>query len=522
MPIRRCAALAVAWLAACSAFAEGLPAPGQAADPAAAQTEVDADAIGLPVLSLDQAIAEAQGSGDDFAIAAGTLEVAKRQRAFDLSKQGLNVGLSGSYQLSDGLGRDGSTGDALSSALTSYDQGLISKAVTASLGSSAISSYAGVSQLPQGSLTLSGPLTKASLNFSQYVPVASPSDATTPTPTFSTPPTSVFGLNLSQTVWDGYPGFQYSGVLRQSLLAYQGKALANVQSLSSAVAKVKQSYVAMLAAQRDLEVKRQVLSKQELLLKQIQATYDMKQATAIDLKTAQVNAQSAAIDVEVAEKTLRLANERLAVIIGRKPDESFVVANIEDPRMPASSVEEAIDIGLKKRTDVAQLDLSARSSRISADIAAAQSRPTVSLVGGAGVAVGWSPYTVAGALSVGGKIGLPIYDSGAADRQSALNETQAALFDEQSAQLRKTIVSDIRDYFESARLQLKKVALAKDSMDLADAQFELEKAQNKFGTATVQDLLTASVTAMTAEVNYQTARSAYLTAVLQLSTAMGL
>ena len=59
-------------------------------------------------------------------------------------------------------------------------------------------------------------------------------------------------------------------------------------------------------------------------------------------------------------------------------------------------------------------------------------------------------------------------------------------------------------------------------MDLAEAQFELVKAQNIYGTATLQDVFTASVTAATAEENYQTARSAYLGAVLQLSTAMGL
>ena len=59
-------------------------------------------------------------------------------------------------------------------------------------------------------------------------------------------------------------------------------------------------------------------------------------------------------------------------------------------------------------------------------------------------------------------------------------------------------------------------------MELADAQFELVKAQNKYGTATLQDVLTASVTAATAEEGYQTAKSAYLGAILQLSTAMGL
>ena len=278
----------------------------------------------------------------------------------------------------------------------------------------------------------------------------------------------------------------------------------------------------MLAAQRDLAIKKQVFSKQQSLLAQIQATFAIRQATAVDLKTAQVNARSAEIDVETAEKTLRLANERLAVVMGAKPDERFTVAELEDPAMPAASIDEAIAIGLQKRTDVAQLDINAKSSRISAALARAQAKPSVSLTGGAGMAIGWSPYQMAGAVSVGAKVALPVFDSGVADLSAKTSEGQAALYGTQAAQLRKTLSSDIRDDFESAQLQLEKVGLAKDSMDLADAQFELTKAQNKYGTATLQDVLTASVTAATAEENYQTSKSAYLTAVLTLSTAMGL
>jgi len=119
-------------------------------------------------------------------------------------------------------------------------------------------------------------------------------------------------------------------------------------------------------------------------------------------------------------------------------------------------------------------------------------------------------------------VALPVYDSGAAELQARTNEEQSSLYDSQAAQLRKTLSSDIRDFFESAELQVERVSLAKDSMDLADAQFELVKAQNTYGTATLQDVLTASVTAASAEETYQTAKSAYLSAVLQLTTAMGL
>jgi outer membrane protein TolC len=477
----------------------------------------------LSVITLKDAIDSAATSGDDFLIAAGTLEVANKQRALDLAKQGLSLSASGSYGVVDGLGKDTETTAstdktviAETSALQSYDQSLISKAANASNGSTLSSSYNGIASTPAASLSLSGPLTKATLSAAQTIPVP---EASIPTVTQQ----SVVGLNLAQTVWDGYPGGQYKATLTKSLLAFQGKELAATQSGSAAVTKVKQAYIAMLAAQRDLDIKKQVLAKQQNMLAQIEAIYAIKQASAIDLRTAQVNARSAELDVSTSDKTLRLANERLAVIMGRDRGERFSVADIEDPEMPAASVDEAISTGLRKRSDVAQLDLNAKSSLIDAAVTRAQAKPNVSLSGGAGLAIGWmSPPVVAGALSVGAKVALPIFDSGAADFQAKTSESQAALYGLQAAQLRKTISSDIRDYFESAQLQAEKVMLAKESADLAEAQFELMKAQNKYGTATMQDVLTASVTAATAEVSYGTAKSAYLSAVLQLSTAMGL
>jgi len=96
------------------------------------------------------------------------------------------------------------------------------------------------------------------------------------------------------------------------------------------------------------------------------------------------------------------------------------------------------------------------------------------------------------------------------------------MYNMQVDQLSKTLSSDIRDYYETTQLLSEKTDLAKQSMELAEAQFELVKTQNSFGTATMQDVLTSSVTAATAEVNYGTARNAYILSELSLETAMGL
>lgn len=463
----------------------------------------------LPVVSLDKILEEAAASGADLRLVDQTLGAARLQRSLDLAKQGLNVSASGGYTLADAVGPSGTGTTGLASQAS-----LSAKAEAAATGSSALSGTLGAAQAAQGALALSTPLTKISVSASQSLPSV---DST------SYYASTIVGVTASQTIWDGYLGGQYLATLEKSGLTLQGKELQAVQSKSQAVSKVKQAYIAMLAAQRDLAIKKQVLDKQTKLLDQLKAVFALKQASAIDLKTAQINARSAEIDVALSDKTLRLANERLAVMIGRQAGDRFVVADVPDPKLPAASIDEAIKIGLEKRTDLAQYGVSARSSRIDAVLARAAAQPGVSLLGGAGLALGWNlaPSQEA-ALSVGAKLTLPLVDSGAADLQARTSEAQARLYDIQAEQLRGTLSSDIRDYYESAQLSFEKIDLARQSADLAEAQLELEEAQNKYGTATTQDMLTASVTAATAEVAYGTARNAYLLAELSLETAMGM
>jgi outer membrane protein TolC len=471
----------------------------------------------LPAITLAQALDEAAASGFDLKIIGQTLNVAREQRSLDLAKQGLSLSASGAYAVADAFGQ---ASDAIGIPPNVTDnkaqQAVNARADSAASGGLVSSSYQeALGHSFQGGLALSTPLTKLSLSASHSIPPSIPANTSFASTSLS--------LTMSQTLWDGYKGGQYLGGLEKSAISLQGKELTATQTTSAARARVKQAYIAMLAAQRDLSVKRQNLDKFQKVLAQTKAIFDLKQATAIDLKTAQINARSAEIDVATSDKVLRLANERLAVMLGRQSSARFVVADIPDPSYPAASVDEAIRIGLSKRVELTQFAISARSSRIDAALARAQSQPVVSLTGGAGFAASWAGQPVtAEALSLGAKVALPVVDSGTAELQAQTSEGQAALYDLQAQQMKRTIASDIRDFWETGLLNKEGIDLARQKAELAEAQFELVKAQNQYGAATTQDVLTASVTAATAEVNYATARNLYLQTELSLETAMGL
>ena len=72
---------------------------------------------------------------------------------------------------------------------------------------------------------------------------------------------------------------------------------------------VTQAYFVMLEPER-LSVKKEIFEQQEALLTKISAVKALKQATAIDFRTAQINAQSAQIDLQSAENDLHIARVR--------------------------------------------------------------------------------------------------------------------------------------------------------------------------------------------------------------------
>jgi len=286
---------------------------------------------------------------------------------------------------------------------------------------------------------------------------------------------------------------------------------------------VKKNYFTMLGFQRSLLLKQALQKKQEDLLRQIQATYDLKQASALDLKDANLNALSAAIDTKSAQHDLLYARIRFATLLGLDPNLMFQLAETGDPQVPVATIDEAVKTGLELRPDIKQLELSLQSAKIDLALANAASNITINLIGSANLALDWTTPTLKSAesLSAGVKIGLPVLDSGAVKYQTDSISGQIQIYSQQAVLARKTIETDIREAYESLQLQIVKLELAKLTTERYDMKFAILKSQVDHGTASNQDLLTASVDAATYASAYVTAKNTTQLAILQLLNVMG-
>jgi outer membrane protein TolC len=334
---------------------------------------------------------------------------------------------------------------------------------------------------------------------------------------------SAYVLNVSQTLWNGYPGGLAQAAMEKSRLALKGKEIAAESGRLGLIFKAKQAYYTMLAAQRTISLRKEVLGKQRSLLAQISAVYDLRQASLADLKTAQVNARSAEIDWKSAEHDLRLARVKLGIIMGRSTSEEFTVAEVEDPEMKAMSLEEAVADGLGRRADITQVELSRKSNAIDLALIRGQTTPSVTVYGGGAYLVNITPGNgkTAWAWGLSAKVAMPILDADLAKHQQEEKAGLDSVYVSQEEQLRQSIAADIQDAYEMVGIAKERLAVAKLAAESTDLQLEVVRTQNQYGTATTQDLLTAAVNAANASNTLATASSGYQLAVLQLQYVMG-
>ncbi len=438
-------------------------------------------------VALDEAIQSALANGDDMRILQGTLEAARAQYAVDVAKDSATVAASAGY----GASHDISTPVSASNR---------------ALGS-ALGSVAG----PQAGVGIASPLTSVNLTAYPYVPS-----------TTSNPAEGGFGLVASRTLWNGYPGGPARATVQKSALSLEAAELNASSGRLNVVHNVTQAYFTVLNAQRALAVLQDNLTRQNALLEQLTAMSKLQQASAVDLATAQINAQSAAIDVRGGEHDLRIAKIRLSNLAGWPADREYAVAEISEPAIPAVTLQAAIADGLSRRPELKQIEINRRSSEIDGKLVSGLKTPTLGVSGGVSWGTDWGSSPTSGAVvSAAITVGMPLLDAGSAKHQREKIAEQQAVYAAQDSQERKSIAADIQNAYESMQILVDRLAVARLAARNLEAQFEVTKTAAQYGTRTNQDLLDASVNAANGRTAAAKAQSDLELAVLQLQTVTG-
>lgn len=453
----------------------------------------------LPVITLQQSIDAALSNGESWKILQGNLSVVRAQHAENISRNSFTLA---------------------GNAAGGYNYAVYDNPSFAASKIGSLSSVEGTQGASVG-ISLASPLTSVSVSATPWVPpIANTSGLAGYGDT-----TGGLGLSVSQVVWNGYPGGSTQAVVDKSLLNLRGQELSTESARLSLIYQVKQSYYTMFTALQDLQTRQQIFQRQNALLDQITAVYNLKQASEVDLKTAQINAHSAEIDVRASEHTLRLARIRLANIMAIPADPPFTVVQPPDEQLPAATLADAVSAALSRRVDMKLIQLNKRSNAIDIAVARGQATPTISVGGGASLFMDYYPSNPnngwAGLVNAGVKVAMPVLDAGASQNLVDAGTRLDGIYTVQIRQLQKSIAADVQDAWEAMELQKERVELARQTAENDDLLVEVYKVQSRSGTASTQDLLTASVNAANAHTAFVQAQAAAQLAVLQLLSVMG-
>lgn len=441
--------------------------------------------------TLQRCVDTALAHGDRNAILEHNLGIARSQYDQSVSANSLALKGSASYGLSSEAGNE-----ALLSGYSAVT------GVTASPGA--------IPQTVEAGLSLSGPMTSASLGGSYYLPLIG-----------SVTDTGLLSLNISQTLWDGYPGGTQKATVEKSLLNLRARQLTTDSDRSSFVYEVKQAYLTLLALQRTITVREEILQQRQSSLTEMETSFKLQHATAVDLQTARINIKSAEIDLRTEQNSLREARTSLANLMGITVNADFAVEEIEDVANIVISREEAVSKGLGQRYELKTIALSAQSAAIDLALIQGQKTPTVSVGGSGYLMIGPAAQSNATAMSATLSVSMPILDAGSARHKEEENRYQRALYVREESQTRQSITLEVEKAYDSMQMKVERLALAKLQMENALAYYQVEKTGNQYGIVSNHDVMAASVDAANAQVSYAQARSDVLLALLALQTAMG-
>lgn len=452
-------------------------------------------------LTLEQAVDAALARGPDQAILAAGLASSRAVNAQAQARVGLTVTPSVGYNASETWNDPGraqvTTGASADPKVSTVGTATYDGAVPQNL---------------QAGVTVATPLTSLAVKGTE---------AFQPSPTGDLNHLSSASAGVTQVLWNGYPGGPAQAAADKAALALRVAELNAQASRNRLVLTVKQAFYTLLSTQESMAQLVQTRDSRKDALRFVQARYDLKQATGLDLKAAQINLQSAELDLQSGQSALDVARRRLANLMGRG-DQAFSAAVAPDPKVPATTLDDAVALALKNRVDPQIAQANAASAQVDATSAWGAALPTVNLSGGLTYTKDWQRNTAAYLGTVGVSVGVPLVDAGAAAGLAAQAAAQKVSAQTQYEQLLRSIPVDVAEAWSAWQVSQQRYDVAGASVDVAQGQRQVVQAQFDAGLKTITDLQTADIAVTTAQFALLKAKITAQLAALQLQNLLGL
>ena len=268
------------------------------------------------------------------------------------------------------------------------------------------------------------------------------------------------------------------------------------------------AYLAVLRSRAVVSVARETVNARQAVVDRVNALFQSKLKSSLDLSFANVNLADAKLMLSTAENDLRAAEAQLARVLALPVDTRFDLTD-PDTKQPPPDVSGMEAQALRKRPDLITRRLQLHSAEKFAQAEHDLSRPTVSLLGTAGYVPAGETQIPGTYGAVGLNISIPVFNGGLFRARRFEAESRAAAEQKALQDYTLQVQRDVRVAALDTRNAYEKVGLTQQLFDQAKLALDLAQARYNLGLSSIVELSQSQLQYTSAEIAHARAQYDY-------------
>ncbi len=336
-------------------------------------------------------------------------------------------------------------------------------------------------------------------------------------------------LSLSQTLYDfGKTGNAYDAA-KLGTLSLERDAERISQEV---VLNVKQSYYALLAAKKLVEVAQKTIEQTESHLKQAEAFFRAGSKPRYDVTRAEVEVNNANLGLINAKNGVRIRTIALNNAMGIDPGRATEIVE-ELPSVPLlPSLDKAQADALQNRPDMKRMEADIEAARARLTAERSNHLPTLS----ANAAYNWANGTtemgpfmgtmfkgdVQNSWNAGIMLTLPLFQGGLTAGRVAEARANLLALEAQRDAMKQSILLEVNQAFADLESAAARVEVMEKTLQKARENLDIAQGRYKAGVGPYIEVTDAQLSSVNSETDHIKALYDYHLAIAQLQKAMGI
>ena len=311
-------------------------------------------------------------------------------------------------------------------------------------------------------------------------------------------------------------------LVKSSNLHAQAQQERVVTSREDVLLGVDRAYFAVLKSQTLLRVADETVKERQLVVDQVNAEFQSKLKSGLDLSFAQVDLSQARLLQIQAQNSLQAAFADLSAALGYFDQRSFQLADEPIPPQPPADWSQLIQQAMRDRPELISQRLDVNSARSYATAERDLWLPTVSAAGAAGLApVRADGLTSTRYAAAGFNVNVPIFNGHLFGALRGEAEAQARAQQDYLRDLQNRIARDVRTAWLNAQSAYQGLSVTEELLDQAKKALDLAQARYKLGLSSIVELSQAQLNETQAEIVEASAKYDYQTDLSILNYQLG-